>query len=68
MQVACISDGTHYSHQSKFFEPAVLAVWEVEQFRLLVECRAKGDSLNNGVTEEQTVPATLLSKGHTALI
>ena len=48
MQVACISDGTHYHHQSKFFEPAVLAVWKVEQFRLLVECRAKGDSLNNG--------------------
>ena len=48
MQVACISDGTHYRHQGKFFEPAVLAVWEVEQFRLLVECKAKEDSLNNG--------------------
>ena len=46
MQVACISDKTYHLHQSRFFEPAVLAVWEVKQFGLLAECRAKGDSFN----------------------
>ena len=30
MQVACISDRTFYCHQSRFLEPAVLAVWEVK--------------------------------------
>ena len=45
MQVACISDRTYYRHQSRFLESAV---WEVKQFRLLAECRAKGDSLDIG--------------------
>ena len=48
MQVACISDRTYYRHQRRFLEPAVFAVWEVKQLRLLAECRTKGDSLNIG--------------------
>ena len=48
MQVTCISDRTFYHHQSRFLEPAVLAVWEVKQLRLLAECRAKGDSFTIG--------------------
>ena len=48
MQVACISDRIFYHHQSRFLEPAVLAVWEVKQLRLLAECRAKGDTFNIG--------------------
>ena len=46
MQVACISDGTCYHHLSRFLEPAVLAVWELKQLRLLAQYRAKRDSLN----------------------
>ena len=48
MQVACISDRTFYRHQARFLEPAVLAVWEVKQSRLLAECKAHGNSLNIG--------------------
>ena len=45
IKVACISDRTFYRHQSRFLEPAVLAVWEVKQSRLLAECKARGTSV-----------------------
>ena len=48
IKVACISDRTFYHHQSRFLEPAVLAVWEVKQSRLLAECKARGTSLSVG--------------------
>ena len=48
IQVACISERTFYRHQSRFLEPAVLAVWEVKQSRLLAECKACATPLSVG--------------------
>ena len=48
MQVASISDRTFYRHQNRFLEPAILAVWEGKQSRLLEQCKALGSPLSIG--------------------
>ena len=68
MQVACINDRTYYHHQSRFLEPAVPAVWEVKQFKLLAECRAKGDSLNIGGDGRADSPSHSAKYGSYSLI
>ena len=48
MQVACISDRTFYRHQNRYLEPAILAIWEQKQSRLLEQCKACESPLSIG--------------------
>ena len=48
MRVACISDRTFYTHQTRYLEPSIVSVWRQEQSKLLAESKSNSTSLSIG--------------------